>query len=65
MQRQPIKLIRLKEVMAVTGLSRSSIYNYINDKRFPGQVSLGCRSVAWVESEIHDWLEQRIADRRH
>ncbi|WP_420029148.1 AlpA family phage regulatory protein [Photobacterium halotolerans] len=35
--------------MALTGLSRSSIYNYINDKRFPGQVSLGCRSVAWGE----------------
>ncbi|WP_281545043.1 AlpA family phage regulatory protein [Grimontia sp. SpTr1] len=36
----------MKEVMAVTGLSRSSIYNYINDIYFPGQVSLGCRSIA-------------------
>ncbi|WP_017005676.1 helix-turn-helix transcriptional regulator [Enterovibrio norvegicus] len=65
MQKQPIKMIRLKEVIAITGLSRSSIYSYINDKRFPEQVSLGYRSVAWVESEIHDWLEQKVSERRH
>ncbi|MEZ8025439.1 helix-turn-helix transcriptional regulator [Vibrio sp. 1F255] len=35
----------------------------MNDKRFPGQMFLGCRSVAWGESEIDDWFEQRIASR--
>lgn len=63
MQKQTIKLIRLKEVIQMTGLSRSSIYNYIDKNRFPEQVSLGCRAVAWVESEVHDWIVQRVSER--
>ena len=31
--------------------------------RFPRPVKIGPRAVAWVESEIDDWLRQRIADR--
>jgi prophage regulatory protein len=59
-----LRFIRLKEVMALTGLSRSSIYAFINDGKFPAQVRLAERTVAWVESEICDWMKQKIADRR-
>ncbi len=57
------RLIRLNEVISRTGLSRSRIYQYINEDKFPTNVSLGGRSVAWVESEIAQWIENVIGHR--
>lgn len=57
------RLIRLKEVMAITGLSRSSIYRYIDEGRFPEAVTIGSRTVAWVDREIFRWVESRIENR--
>lgn len=59
------KMLRLKDVIARTGLSRSTIYDKINpksrryDSAFPKQVSLGVASVGWVESEITNWIDGR------
>ncbi|MGF1793839.1 AlpA family transcriptional regulator [Photobacterium profundum] len=58
-----MRLIRLKEVMNITGLGRSSVYKFMDEERFPKSVSLGDRAVAWVESEVEMWIEERIADR--
>jgi len=33
----------------------------MNDGVFPKSVSLGVRSVAWVESEVQDWILDKIA----
>ncbi len=57
------RLIRLNEVMRITGLSRSRIYQYISEDKFPDNVSLGGRSVAWVESEIYRWVDSVIRQR--
>ena len=52
-----MRFLRLKEVIHVTGIPRSSIYRMIEEERFPKSVPLGgARSVAWLESEINDWL---------
>lgn len=53
-------LLRLPAVQARTGLSRSTIYLRISEKRFPSPVSLGGRAVAWIESDIDKWIEDRI-----
>jgi prophage regulatory protein len=58
-----MRIIRLTEVLAKTGLARSSIYRQIAEGSFPRAVSLGDRSVGWVESEVHDWVMARIAER--
>lgn len=57
------RLIRLKEVMVMTGLSRSGVYKYISEERFPANVPLGGRAVAWVESEVQDWIVEVIGRR--
>ena len=58
-------ILRLPEVLARTGLSRSSIYLRIAEGRFPVPISLGGRAVGWIEAEIQEWLEDRIqASRR-
>jgi len=57
------RLIRLKEVTEVTGLSKSGVYKYISEGRFPANVPLGGRAVAWVESEVQDWIAEVIGRR--
>lgn len=58
-----MRIIRLKEVIDSTGLARSTIYKYIDEGSFPKPVSLGGRSVGWVETEVHDWILERIEER--
>ncbi len=57
------KLIKLDQVLTMTGLSRSSIYESIKEGKFPAQVNLGARSVAWVANEIEEWMTSCIANR--
>jgi prophage regulatory protein len=56
-----LTLLRRRQVEARTGLSCSVIYERIAQGTFPAPVELGPKSVAWVESEISDWVEARIA----
>lgn len=58
-----MRIIRLKEVIDSTGLARSTIYKYIGEGAFPKPVSLGDRSVGWVDTEVHDWILARIEER--
>jgi len=58
-----MKFLRLKSVMAATGLSRATIYRYMVGGMFPRAVPLGERSVAWLESEILEWMSARVAER--
>ena len=57
-------LIRLDRVKARTCLSRSTIYAYVRDGRFPQPVTISERCVAWVEAEVEAWIAERIAARR-
>lgn len=55
-----LRILRLKEVRQMTGLSRSTIYAEIAKGKFPKQVKLtGARSVGWHESAIEQWIESR------
>jgi prophage regulatory protein len=58
-----IKIIKLSEVIARTGLSRSSVYRKMDEKAFPLSVPLGYKAVGWVEGEVCQWIENRIAER--
>lgn len=57
------RFIRLPEVLYTTGLSRSTVYEMMTRKQFPAQVSLGGKTVAWLESEVESWMAERIANR--
>ncbi|EGX6959515.1 AlpA family transcriptional regulator [Aeromonas veronii] len=60
---QDIRLIKMTEVVKKTGMSRSTVYSLISHGLFPQQVSLGPRSVAFVEAEIDSWIRNKIAIR--
>lgn len=56
--------IRLKEVLSISGKSRSSVYASIKKGDFPAPIKVGGRSSAWVKSEILQWAQRCIDDTR-
>ncbi|WP_160285940.1 helix-turn-helix transcriptional regulator [Pseudomonas knackmussii] len=62
---QPIRrFIKRQTVEEITGLSCSEIYRRIAAGTFPAQVTLGPKSVVWIESEVNSWCDARIAASR-
>jgi predicted DNA-binding transcriptional regulator AlpA len=55
-----VTFLRLPEVKAITGLSKTSLYTLIREKSFPAPVRLGPRAVAWVRSEVRRWALERV-----
>jgi len=64
-RRFPMRFIKIKEVTNKTGLGRSTVYKFIADGKFPKSISLGDRAVAWVEEEVTEWMETRLAERNN
>ena len=61
------KLLRIKSVIELTGLSRSYIYQLCKLGKFPKPIQLveGGSSVAWLESEVLDFIQDRVHERDH
>ncbi len=63
---EALAIVRRKQVEALTGLSRSTIYDRLNpkspryDPAFPQPVSLGARAIGFVLGEVEAWLAARI-----
>ncbi len=53
-------ILRLPAVLERTGLSRSTVYLMVSKNKFPPPVSLGERAVGWVESQIDQWVDEKI-----
>ncbi|BCT20247.1 AlpA family phage regulatory protein [Enterobacter ludwigii] len=59
-----VKILRISALVKKIGISRSTIYDWLNpkspryDATFPKQRRLGMQSVGWMESEIDKWLEE-------
>lgn len=53
------RVIRLREVMQKTGLSKTSIYRRMRDGAFPKQFKLGdgARASGWWNHEVDGWLQ--------
>ncbi|TDJ24049.1 MAG: AlpA family transcriptional regulator [Gammaproteobacteria bacterium] len=49
-------ILRIRDVIAATGLSRSAICKKMKVGEFPKQVHLGVRSVGWPRSEVEAWI---------
>ena len=58
-QREPA-FLRRRQVQTRTGLSRSTIYQYIKNGVFPKPVPLGPRAVGWLESDVSEWIAARV-----
>ena len=61
---QPRRFIKLPTVKDHTSLSTSEIYRRIAAGTFPAQVTLGPKSVVWIEAEVLAWCDSLIAQRK-
>jgi prophage regulatory protein len=59
-----VSILRLPQVKALVGLSKSTLYSRIAEGSFPAPISLGGRSVGWIESEVRAWILAQIAASR-
>ena len=57
------KIIRLKTVLARTGLSRTTVYRKIAEGTFPHQMKIGIHGVGWHESAINRWIADPVGYR--
>lgn len=55
------QILRRNDVERLTGVPRSTIYDWIAKGRFPKPIKLSERSVGWLEDEIKKWQDDRIA----
>ncbi len=57
----PQTLMKINQVSAITGHSRSKVYADIKAGKFPPPIRLGTRTVAWADNEINAWITAKIA----
>lgn len=57
------RLLRIREVLQLCGLSRATLYREIKLLTFPAPVKLSARSVGWLQEDVAQWLDARIAQR--
>ena len=58
--RQPDRIVRLKTVLARTGLSRSTIYRKIAEGTFPPQIKISNNGAGWRESDLDRWVADPV-----
>jgi prophage regulatory protein len=58
---QPLRLIRDPEVRRRTALSRSTIWRLEQAGNFPPRRKISARAIAWVESEVEQWIRSKGA----
>lgn len=60
------RLIRIREVTSLTGLSKSYLYQLSNSGQFPKPIKLveGGTASAWLLAEVNDWIESRVSARK-
>jgi prophage regulatory protein len=60
----PLRILRLTQVIDMTGLRKTKIYELQAQGRFPLRVQITSHSVGWVEHEVVAWVNGRMADRK-
>lgn len=54
------RLLRLRDVLTIVGLSRAHVYNLIKRQVFPRPIALGSNCARWVQSEVQTWVGESI-----
>ena len=54
--REPGRLLKITEVVRLTGLHRATIYRRIGAGMFPKPVHPGRRASRWIECDLNDWM---------
>lgn len=60
-ERDGARILRFKQVAALVGLGKSSIYRKVQEGTFPKPIKLGsARASGWISTEIYDWIDEQV-----
>jgi prophage regulatory protein len=60
-ERESARILRLKQVAAIVGIGRSSIYRKVQEGTFPSPIKLGsARASGWISGEVYAWIDDQI-----
>lgn len=57
----PEALLKIQTVIAVTGLSESTIRRKVAEGKFPAPIKDGARCTRWVAANVSNWLRAKVA----
>jgi len=60
-ERESARILRLKQVSAIVGIGRSSIYRKVQEGTFPSPIKLGsARASGWISGDVYEWIDEQI-----
>lgn len=59
LQDKGIRIIRMKELTQLIGLSRTTVWRLVRSYDFPAPVSLSANSIGWNSDQIYEWIQTR------
>lgn len=63
-QGRDLTILRLSEVLRMTGLSKTVLYNACRTGDFPQQVRVMSNRATWLRSEVEEWIQRKAEARR-
>lgn len=51
-----MKILNVKQVSEITGLSKETIWRYRKLGQFPSSMKIGIRGIGWLQSDIETWI---------
>lgn len=57
-----LRIYRIKDVCAITGLKAGTIYKLMRENLFPQNIHLTARSTGWTSESVDIWLESKVQD---
>lgn len=58
-----LRLLSVKQVLGLMGISRSTLYAMMRAKEFPKPVQIAKRRIGWLNSDVEEWLKERATER--
>jgi len=58
------RILRWPELNNTVGYSRTNIYYLMKKGDFPQAIKLGGRAIGWLESEVNEWINDRVVRSR-
>lgn len=56
------RLLRMPEVVRITGLRPSTIYKLIRLAEFPRSIKLTKKTTAWDSRLVESWVKEKVSD---
>ena len=64
MRKRPFRMLRVKEVLEILGVGKTTLYEMIKDGRLSKPLRIGKRAVGWPSTDIDAYLESQPRRRK-